>query len=103
MTDSFVDDHGYTNTTTDTTMDYAISIKVTEKQYHVLKMMANVEYRTLGNMVGALIAEGIQFYLTDRSVCVRKREEDCTTDHPTCEYYQDGEVIDTLTGIAILQ
>ena len=102
MTDSFVDDHGYTTTDT-TTMDYAISIKVTEKQYHVLKMMANAEYRTLGNMVGALIAEGIHFYLTDRSVCVRKREEDCTTDHPTCEYYRDDEVIDTLTKIAILQ
>jgi hypothetical protein len=103
MTDLFVDDHGYTNTTTNTTMDYALSIKVTEKQYHVLKMMAKAEYRTLGNMVGALIAEGIQFYLTERSICVRKMEEDCTTENPNYEYYKDAEIIDALITIPVLQ
>jgi hypothetical protein len=84
-------------------MDYAISIRLTEKQYHVLKNMAHSEYRTMGNMVGALIAEGIHFFLTDRSVSVRKIEEDCVTDHPRCEYYRDEEVIETLTGIALIQ
>ncbi len=84
-------------------MDYAISIRLTEKQYQVLKNMANAEHRTMGNMVGALIAEGIHFFLTDRSVAVRKIEEDCVTDHPRCEYYEDEEVIETLTGIPLIQ
>jgi hypothetical protein len=84
-------------------MDYAVSIKLTERQYQMLKNMAKSEYRTVGNMIGALIGEGINFYLTDRSVCVRKMEEDCTTNHPRCEYYKDQEVIDELTKIAVLQ
>ncbi len=84
-------------------MDYAISIRLTEKQYHVLKNMAEAEYRTMGNMVGALIAEGVNFFLTERSVCVRKMAEECVTDHPKCEYYRDEEVIETLTRIALIQ
>jgi hypothetical protein len=84
-------------------MDYAISIRLTEKQYHVLKNMAHAEYRTMGNMVGALIAEGTHFYLADHCVAVRKIEKDCVTDHPKCEYYKDEEVIETLTGIPLIQ
>lgn len=84
-------------------MDYAISIRLTEKQYQVLKNMAQAEYRTMGNMVGTLIAEGIHFFLTDRSVAVRKMEKECVTDHPRCEYYTDKEVIETLTGIPLIQ
>ena len=84
-------------------MDYAISIRLTEKQYHVLKNMAESEYRTMGNMIGALIGEGIHFFLTDRCVAVRKMEEECVTDHPRCEYYKDEEVIETLTKIALIQ
>lgn len=84
-------------------MDYAVSIKLTERQYQMLKNMAQSEYRTIGNMLGALIGEGINFYLTDRCVCVRKMEDDCTTEHPRCEYYTDQEVIDELTKIAVLQ
>lgn len=84
-------------------MEYAISIKLTEKQFHMLKGMAQSEYRTVGNMVGALIAEGINFYLTERSVAVKKMKEDCKTENPNCEYYGDGEIIDELVKIAILQ
>lgn len=84
-------------------MDYAISIKLTERQYQMLKNMAHSEYRTIGNMVGALIGEGINFYLTDRCVAVKKMEDECVTEHPRCEYYTDREVIDELTKIAVLQ
>ena len=84
-------------------MEYAISIKLTEKQFHILKGMAQSEYRTVGNMVGALIAEGINFYLTERNVCVKKMEEDCTTDNPSYEHYNDNEIIDELVKIAVLQ
>ena len=84
-------------------MDYAISIKLTERQYHMLKNMAKSEYRTIGNMVGALIGEGINFYLTDRAVYVKKMEEDCTSENPRYEHYTDQEVIDELVKIAALQ
>jgi hypothetical protein len=84
-------------------MDYAISIRLTEKQYHILKNMAKCEYRTLGNMTTALLAEGIQFYLVDRSVCVKKMENDCTTENPQYEHYTDQEIIEELIKIPALQ
>lgn len=84
-------------------MEYAISIKLTEKQFHILKGMAQSEYRTVGNMVGALIAEGINFFLTERHVSVKKMEEDCKTENPNYEYYGDGEIIEELVKIAVLQ
>ena len=84
-------------------MDHAIPIKLTEKQYHILSQMAKVEYRTIGNMVGALIAEGISFYLTERNVPVKKMQEDWTREDGQYEYYTDGEVQDALVTIAVLQ
>ena len=84
-------------------MDYAISIKLTEKQYYILKGMAKAEYRTIGNMLGALIGEGINFYLTERSVSVQKRKEDWVNENSQYEYYGDAEIIDELTKIAVIQ
>jgi len=84
-------------------MDYAISIKITAKQYYILKGMAKCEYRTIGNMLGALIAEGISFYLTERPIYVKKMEEDWTNEKSKYENYSDFEIIDELEKIAVVQ
>ena len=49
------------NTTRTPTMDLAIQIKLTEKQYHLLKEMARKEYRTIGNTATMLLAEGFNW------------------------------------------
>lgn len=73
-------------------MDYAISIKLTENQYNVLREMARHEYRTMGNLLSMLAVYGLGFYLNDRDINIRKTEEDRDPDGNEYQYYTDLEL-----------
>jgi len=86
-----------------TTMDYAISIKLSERQYHFLKELAQSEYRTIGNCFAMLAAEGMHYYLADHSVYVDKLPEDCSTDEDSNHHYAESEVVKVFAGIPLIQ
>ena len=95
-------------TTAPTTMDYAISIKLSERQYYFLKELAKSEYRTIRNCFSMLAAEGMHYYLADHSVYIDKLPEDCITEQESLHkdsirQYTDSEVIDTFAGIPLIQ
>lgn len=73
-------------------MDYAISIKLTENQYNVLKEMSRREYRTMGNLFSMLAVYGLCFYLTDHDIRVKKTEEDKDPNGNDYQYYTDQEL-----------
>ena len=73
-------------------MDYAISIKLTENQYNVLKELARHEYRTMGNLFSMLAVHGLGFYLTDHDINVKKTEQDRDPDKHVYQYYTDAEL-----------
>jgi len=73
-------------------MDYAISIKLTDNQYNVLKDMAKGEYRTMGNLFTMLAVYGLGFYLTDHDIRVKKTEADKDPNGNDYQYYTDQEL-----------
>lgn len=73
-------------------MEYAISIKLTEKQYHVLKNMAKDEYRTIGNTAAMLMATGFGWYIEDRDIYIDKTPEDRLPEAGEYQRYTDKEL-----------
>lgn len=84
-------------------MDYAISIKLTENQYNVLREMARHEYRTMGNLLSMLAVYGLGFYLNDRDINIRKTEEDRDPDGNEYQYYTDLELEKVFENAPVLQ
>jgi hypothetical protein len=85
-------------------MDYAISIKLTEHQYYLLKEMARQQYRTLGNCFTMLAAEGLHYYFVDNeSVCIKKQPEHCETNQPQYENYSEQQLIEEFAKIPMQQ
>jgi hypothetical protein len=85
-------------------MEYAISIKLTEKQYHILRGMAKDEYRTIGNTATMLMAEGFAWYIQDHDLCIYKRPEDrdlgCDREF---QRYTDKELNEIFSEIPLIQ
>lgn len=77
-------------------MEYAISIKLTEKQYHLIKEMAHSEYRTIGNTVAMLAATGFKWYIEERDIYVKRMEHDRDPGKGEYQYYTDQEMKDTI-------
>lgn len=77
-------------------MDYAISIKLTKKQYHLIKEMAHSEYRTIGNTVAMLAATGFKWYIEERDIYVKRMECDRDPEKGEYQYYTDQELKDTI-------
>lgn len=84
-------------------MEYAISIKLTEKQFHVIKEMARGEYRTIGNTLAMLAATGFSFYIQDNGVYIKKRDEDRSPDKDDFQYYKDDELVQVFDSIPFIQ
>lgn len=84
-------------------MEYAISIKLTEKQYHVFKEIGRTEYRTIGNAITMLIAFGLDIYLVDHRVAVRKAEQDREPDEGEYQYYSDKELNEIISTLPLNQ
>lgn len=84
-------------------MDYAISIKLTENQYNVLREMARHEYRTMGNLLSMLAVHGLGFYLNDRDINIRKTEEDRDPNGNEYQYYTDLELEKVFENAPVLQ
>jgi hypothetical protein len=85
-------------------MDYAISIRLSEHQYYLLKEMARQQYRTLGNAYAMLAAEGLRFYFVDNeSVYIKKKLDHCETSNPQRENYTEQELIDAFAKIPTQQ
>lgn len=85
-------------------MDYAISIRLSEHQYYLLKEMARQQYRTLGNAYAMLAAEGLRFYFVyNESVYIEKRLDHCETSNPQRENYTEQELIDAFAKIPTQQ
>ena len=85
-------------------MDYAISIKLTEQQYYLIKEMARQQYRTIGNCFSMLAAEGLRYYFVDNeAVCIQRKPEHCTTENPHYENYTEQELIDEFSKIPTIQ
>jgi len=85
-------------------MDYAISIRLTQHQYQILKEMSKQQHRTIGNCYTMLAAYGIGFYFTDNEApCIKKRPEDCVTANPAYENYNPSELEDEFAKIPLQQ
>lgn len=84
-------------------MEYAISIKLTEKQYHVFKEIGRTEYRTIGNAITMLIAIGLDFYLVDNHVTVRKAEQDREPGVGEYQHYSDEELNEIISTLPLNQ
>lgn len=84
-------------------MDYAISIKLTENQYNVLKEMARREYRTMGNLFSMLAVHGLGFYLTDHDITVKKTAKDHNPNGNDYQYYTDHELEKALETLPLQQ
>ena len=86
-------------------MEYAISIKISEHQYYLLKEMAHQQYRTLGNCFTMLAAEGLRYYFVDNeTVYIKKKPEHCEgTADPQYENYTEQQLIDEFAKIPMQQ
>jgi len=77
-------------------MEYAISIKLTEKQYHMIREMAHSEYQTIGNTMAMLAATGFKMYIEERDVYVKRMQSDRDPEKGEYQYYTDQELKDSL-------
>lgn len=84
-------------------MDLAIQIKLTEKQYHLLKEMARSQYRTIGNTATMLMAEGFNWYLEDHEVYVNRMERDKDSEKGDYQYYTDPEMKEIFNSMPLNQ
>ena len=86
-------------------MEYAISIKLSEHQYYLLKEMARQQYRTLGNCYTMLAAEGLRYYFVDsENIYIKKKPEHCEgTADPQYENYTEQQLIDESAKIPMQQ
>ena len=84
-------------------MDYAISIKLTEKQYHLMKEMAHSEYRTMGNTVAMLVTTGFKYYIEEHDIFVKQMECDRDPEKGEYQYYNDQELKDTIDTMPFIQ
>ena len=84
-------------------MEYAISIKLTEKQYHLIKEMAKGEYRTMGNTLAMLAASGFHWYIQDHEVCVKRVEQDRDSEQGEYQWYRDPEMIEIMETMPLNQ
>ena len=84
-------------------MDLAIQIKLTQKQYHLLKEMARSQYRTIGNTATMLMAEGFNWYLEDHEVYVNRMELDKDPEKGDYQYYTDPEMKEIFNSMPLNQ
>jgi len=84
-------------------MDYAISIKLTKKQYHLIKEMAQYEYRTIGNTIAMLAAVGFKLYIEERDIYVKRMECDRDPENGEYQYYRNQELKDTIATMPLNQ
>lgn len=84
-------------------MDYAISIKLTENQYNVLKEMARQDYRTMGNMFTMLAVHGLGSYLSNHDLSIRKTEADRDPNVQEYQYYKDLELEEVFENAPVRQ
>lgn len=84
-------------------MDYAISIKLTENQYNVLKEMARQDYRTMGNMFTMLAVHGLGSYLSNHDLAIRKTEADRDPNGQGYQYYKDLELEEVFENAPVRQ
>ena len=81
-------------------MDHVISIKLTEKQYTILKGLAKEQYRTLGNTYSMLAAYGINLWLETHETYVERNTDPEQSGH---SYYSDKELREAFDGIPLNQ
>ena len=84
-------------------MDYAVSIKLTEKQYHLIKEMAKDQYRTIGNTLAMFVVEGFKWYVQDHEVYIKRMECDRISTGGDYQFYTDEESIETLDQMPLTQ
>jgi hypothetical protein len=72
-------------------MEVSFPLTLTEQQLYILQDLAKDHYRTLQNLIGMLITDGIQSYKYSHDYCVRKRTEDREGDKEF-QQYSDEEI-----------
>ena len=78
---------------TDSTMEHAISIRLTQHQYNILKEMSRQQHRTIGNCYTMLAAYGMPFYFTDNEApYIKRRPEYCVTANGGYQNYSSTEL-----------
>ena len=74
-------------------MDHAISIRLTQHQYNILKEMARQQHRTIGNCYTMLAAYGMPFYFTDNEApYITRQPDDSVTASGGCQNYSSAEL-----------
>ena len=73
-------------------MSKQLTINLTDQQLYILQEIAEDHYRTMDNLLGLLITEGLKFYGFSHECCVKKRREDCDSRGTEYQIYKDEEV-----------
>jgi hypothetical protein len=88
---------------TSTTMTASFTIQLTDQQLYILQEIAEDHYRTMDNLLGLLIAEGLKFYGFSHEYCVKKRQEDRDSSGLEFQHYKDEEVEKIFATLPFLQ
>ena len=73
-------------------MSTQLTINLTDQQLYILQEIAEDHYRTMDNLLGLLITEGLKFYGFSHEFCVKKRQEDRDLNGTEYQSYKDEEV-----------
>ena len=86
-----------------TTMTASFTIQLTDQQLYILQEIAKDHYRTMDNLLGSLITEGLKFYGFSHEYCVKKRQEDRDSSGLEFQHYKDEEVEKIFATLPFLQ
>jgi len=83
----------------------SLTLKCTDKQYDVMEAWAKSESRTLANLLGLFIAEGVSCYGFNHEIVIKKLENDRdqSQDKDSYQYYSDEEVTKLYEHLALQQ
>ena len=82
---------------------HAVSIKLTDDQFEVLKNFAHADYRTTQNTLAMLISVGLNWHLEDSGLYVKKINKHRDPDGSEYQYYSDRELKDIFESLPFIQ
>jgi len=82
---------------------HAVSIKLTDEQFEVLKNLSRADYRTTQNTLAMLINVGLHWHLEESELYVKKINQHRDPDGSEYQYYSDCELKDIFESLPYIQ
>jgi hypothetical protein len=73
-------------------MSTQLTINLTYQQLYILQEIAKDHYRTIDNLLGLLITEGLKSYGFSHEYCIKKRQGDRDPSGLEFQHYKDEEI-----------